>query len=105
MRACAPGMIISSTRAGADAMAPVPESVLSVGATLGEGPVWVARDAALWFVDIKQKRIYRFDHHLGVARSWDAPSTGGWKGRAREGLFAVGVHAGVGRVDAYARRF
>src|SRR3546814_5715362 len=28
MRACAPGMIISSTRAGADAMAPVPESVL-----------------------------------------------------------------------------
>ncbi len=28
------------------------EHCLTVGATLGEGPIWV--DDALWFVDIKQ---------------------------------------------------
>ncbi len=38
-----------------------PYRVCSVGATLGEGPVWVARENALWFVDIKEQRIYRFD--------------------------------------------
>ena len=27
--------------------------VSKVGAELGEGPIWVDREAALWFVDIK----------------------------------------------------
>ena len=47
-----------------------PRSILSVGATLGEGPVWVARDAALWFVDIKAHRVHRYDPALDVGRSW-----------------------------------
>ena len=37
-----------------------PRSVLSVGAMLGEGPIWVEREAALWFVDIKGHAIHRF---------------------------------------------
>ena len=45
-----------------------PRSILSVGATLGEGPVWVARDAALWFVDIKAHRVHRYDPALDVGR-------------------------------------
>ena len=35
-------------------------SVLPVQATLGEGPVWIGRDAALWFVDIKQRHVPTF---------------------------------------------
>jgi sugar lactone lactonase YvrE len=76
-----------------------PESVLSVGATLGEGPLWVARDAALWFVDIKQHWIHRFDPALRVTRSWTAPSQVGWIVPTDDGLFAVGLQTGIHRFD------
>jgi sugar lactone lactonase YvrE len=78
---------------------PEPRSVLSVGATLGEGPVWVARDAALWFVDIKQHRIHRFDPASGEARQWDAPGQVGWVLPTDDGAFAVGLQSGVHRFD------
>lgn len=76
-----------------------PHSVLSVGATLGEGPVWVAREAALWFVDIKGPRIHRFDPALNIAQSWTAPGQVGWILPADDGLFAVGLQSGVHRFD------
>ncbi|MDF0542160.1 SMP-30/gluconolactonase/LRE family protein [Sphingobium sp. H39-3-25] len=76
-----------------------PESVLSVGATLGEGPLWVVRDAALWFVDIKQHRVHRFDPALGILRSWTAPSQVGWIVPTDDGLFAVGLQTGIHRFD------
>ena len=76
-----------------------PHSILSVGAMLGEGPVWVERDAALWFVDIKGHRIHRFDPALEVGRSWAAPGQPGWIVPSDDGLFAVGLQAGVHRFD------
>jgi Gluconolactonase len=80
-------------------MAIEPHSVLTIGATLGEGPVWVARDAALWFVDIKQRRIFRFDPESGTAREWHAPAQVGWILPTDDGLFAVGLQSGVHRFD------
>lgn len=77
----------------------VPRSVLSVGATLGEGPIWVAREAALWFVDIKDHRIHRFDPTTGVARNWSAPGQVGWIVPTHDGLFAVGLQSGVHHFD------
>jgi sugar lactone lactonase YvrE len=47
------------------------EHCLTVGATLGEGPIWV--DDALWFVDIKQQRIYRHDPAAGTLDHWASP--------------------------------
>ena len=43
------------------AMADQPQvtCVADVGAMLGEGPVWVAREAALYWVDIKGRKIFR----------------------------------------------
>ncbi len=37
------------------------ECVCAVGAQLGEGPVWSATRTAVWFVDIKGRRIHRYD--------------------------------------------
>lgn len=82
-----------------------PHSVLSVGATLGEGPVWVARDAALWFVDIKDHRIHRFDPAQGIGRSWSVPGQIGWILPTDDGLFAVGLQSGVHRFDPAQRSF
>lgn len=76
-----------------------PQSVFDVAATLGEGPIWVARDAALWFVDIKSHHIHRFDPELGVARTWKAPAQVGWIVPTHDGLFAVGLQTGVHRFD------
>ena len=46
-----------------------PQCVWNAHATLGEGPVWSAREQALYWVDILGKRLYR--HALdGTQRSW-----------------------------------
>jgi len=73
--------------------------VCSVGATLGEGPVWVGREQALWFVDIKQKRLHRFDPASAQLTSWDAPSQIGWALPASGGGFIVGMQRGIERFD------
>jgi len=76
-----------------------PASVLSVGAVLGEGPVWVPRDACLWFVDIKGQLVYRFDPASGSARSWPAPAQVGWILPAAGGGYLAGLKTGVHRFD------
>ena len=53
-------------------MSPQPQCVWTLGAELGEGPLWSAREGALWFVDIKQSRVHRFVPHSGDGRSWEA---------------------------------
>ena len=76
-----------------------PESVCAVGATLGEGPVWVGRDRALWFVDIKQKRLHRFDPAADRLRSFDAPAQIGWVLPAEDGSMIAGLQGGLHRFD------
>ena len=76
-----------------------PVSVWNLRAALGEGPVWVARDAALWFTDIKGRRIHRFDPATGDRRSWDAPEQVGFVHPATGGGFVVGLQSGLHRFD------
>ncbi|KQU56135.1 gluconolaconase [Sphingomonas sp. Leaf339] len=73
------------------------EHALTVGATLGEGPIWV--DDALWFVDIKQQRIYRHDPATGALDHWPAPEMVGWVLPAEPGKFVVGLRSGPHRFD------
>ena len=74
-------------------------SVLALGATLGEGPVWVAREQALWFVDIKAPRVHRFDPATGEHRSWAAPAQVGWVLPAADGAFLAGLQTGLALFD------
>jgi sugar lactone lactonase YvrE len=92
-------MIISSMRGGADMV----QSVLNVGATLGEGPVWVGDH--LWFVDIKAHRVYRFDPKTGQSRHWEAPDQVGWVLPAEGGGMIVGVKTGLHRFDPATGKF
>jgi len=69
-----------------------PECIWSVAATLGEGPVWW--DGALWFTDIKQRKIHRFDP-AGEVQSWPALSPVGFLAPRRGGHFIAGTKAGL----------
>jgi sugar lactone lactonase YvrE len=46
------------------------ELALDVRAELGEGPVWDARAACLYFVDILQGRVHRFDPQTRTMRTF-----------------------------------
>ena len=80
-------------------MAGTPVSVAPAGATLGEGPVWIAREAALWFVDIKRQQIHRFDPGNGALNSWSAPRQVGWVLPAADGGLVAGLQGGIYRFD------
>lgn len=69
--------------------------VWSGNAVLGEGPVWDVRDACLWFVDIKERLVYRLDPATGESRSWRAPAQIGWLLPASAGGFLAGLQGGL----------
>ena len=73
--------------------------VWQLEAELGEGPVWVERDSALWFVDIKKRQIHRYDPADGSKRSWDSPEQVGFLFPAEGGGFVAGLQSGLYRFD------
>ncbi|HZG08059.1 MAG TPA: SMP-30/gluconolactonase/LRE family protein [Allosphingosinicella sp.] len=76
-----------------------PVSVWSLGAELGEGPVWVERDRALWFADIKKRKVHRYDPAAATGRSWDSPEQVGFVLPAASGGFIAGLQSGLHRFD------
>lgn len=72
-------------------------SVLSVGATLGEGPVWAR--GRLWFVDIKRHHVHRFDPAGGAHDRWTAPDQIGWVLPSTRGDLIAGIKTGLHRFD------
>lgn len=75
------------------------ECVWPVAAILGEGPVWVAADEALWFVDIKAPAIHRFHPASGAKRSWSAPARVGFVAPTRDGGWIAGLKTGLHRFN------
>src|ERR1700731_344734 len=64
----APTSNISSTPAGSDRMK---RAVDPACAVLGEGPLWVAEQNALYWVDIKGQRLHRYRVTDGTIARWD----------------------------------
>ena len=76
-----------------------PELVWDVGAELGEGPVWDAARRAVWFVDIKGRRLHRFGIDDGAKTSWGTPDQTGFALPAEDGSLVCGVRGGLHRFD------
>ena len=82
-----------------------PTCVWDLKATLGEGPVWSAKDHAVWFVDIKQQKVHRYDVAVGSHRTFHAPSPCGFIAPKRRGGFVVGCKTGLFDFDPKAETF
>lgn len=66
------------------------ECVLPAGALLGEGALWDVGLRALWWVDIKGRRIHLFDPADGSLRTWPTPyDIGSLALRAKGGLIVA----------------
>jgi D-xylonolactonase len=78
--------------------------VADVRAILGEGPVWVEREAALYWVDVKGRKIFRRDG-AGDLASWDTPMRVGSLAPRVGGGFIAGTGQGFALVDLDAGRF
>ena len=85
--------------------------IWDAGATLGEGPVWVAREQALYWVDIKGGQIHRLMPETGARQSWTtahqpcslAPAANGdFVGAFRNGFAKVALQDNVLQLEAIA---
>jgi xylono-1,5-lactonase len=85
----------------------LPVCVWPVAAELGEGTVWRAEENALYFVDIKGRRIHRLSVASGERRSWDTPDQPGFIAPLanRERAFVCGMPSGLFRFDAGSGQF
>jgi D-xylonolactonase len=76
-----------------------PQCLWPLRAELGEGPVWCPDEQALWFTDIKERRLHRYDPAQAAGRSFVAPDQPGFALPARGGGLIVGMPGGLHHFD------
>ncbi len=71
--------------------------IADVHAVLGEGPVWVAREQALYWLDIKGRKLFRL-RSGGTVEQWDTPFRIGSLAPRSSGGFIAGTEHGLAHV-------
>ena len=80
-------------------------SVLDAGSKLGEGVLWDAERGVVWFVDIKQHRLWHYDPATGSNAVAQAPGQIGWALPAEGGLLLCGLKDGLYTFDPETQAF
>ena len=80
------------------------QCVADVHAVLGDGPVWVPRETALYWLDIKGRKIFRLDDR-GERQEWPTPLRVGSLAPRKSGGFIGGTEDGIFAIDPEAERF
>lgn len=76
--------------------------VLDRPSITGESPVWCERTARLYWVDVQQPALHRFDPQSGLDESWTMPAWIGCLalgGGSAEGSVLVGLRTGAYRFE------
>jgi sugar lactone lactonase YvrE len=72
-----------------------PRVTCDIRCQLGEGPMWSARDNAIYWVDIIGERLHRLALADGAVRSWSMPEKIGWVvERRNQPGFIAGLQSG-----------
>ena len=66
---------------------------------VGEGPVWDVAEQALYYIDILQKQVFRWDPASGDLKSWDVPDTIGSMALREGGGAVLALGSGVHTLD------
>lgn len=76
------------------------EIVLDARATIGESPTWYAAQSALFWIDVKEPALHRYDPAGRTARSWPVTSDIGAFALEKDGAGAlVALRTGLFRLD------
>lgn len=75
------------------------EIVLDAHATIGESPTWVAKERALYWIDVKAPALYRYEPDNGAQRSWALTSDIGGFALLEDGGALVALRRGIHRLD------
>jgi xylono-1,5-lactonase len=82
-----------------------PRHLFDAASKLGEGVLWDAGRRLVWFVDIKQHRLWHFDPETGSHAVVEAPEQIGWAIPAEEGLLLCGLKDGLYTFDPARQAF
>ncbi|MEK1931726.1 MAG: SMP-30/gluconolactonase/LRE family protein [Pararhizobium sp.] len=74
--------------------------VLDIKTSLGECPLWSVAEQVLHFVDIKSRRIHRFDPQTGGLTTVDLSEEVGCIGLVAGGRFVAGLRSGIWLINA-----
>jgi D-xylonolactonase len=80
---------------------PVARLQWPLAAELGEGPVWLPSERALWFVDILGRCLHRLDPASDTRESFAMPGRPSFVVPAADGGLVVGMELALLRVDAH----
>ncbi len=79
---------------------PAARLVWPLNAHLGEGPIWMAGEQALWFVDIEGRQLHRFIPGSDQHDSFVMPGRPSFVVPAADGSMIIGMELGLYRVRA-----
>jgi sugar lactone lactonase YvrE len=83
-----------------DTEKPQYQVVWPLAAELGEGPVWLEREQALWFVDIKGRALHQYIPGTDARYSYPLPGQPSFVVPASDGSMLIGMGLGLYRVHA-----
>ena len=66
---------------------------------VGEGPVWDVAEQALYYIDILERKVFRWDPATGEHRAWDVPDIVGSMALREGGGAIVALGSGVFTLD------
>ena len=67
--------------------------------SIGEGPVWDVAEQALYYIDILEKRVFRWDPATDDLKTWDVPDIVGSMALREQGGGVVALGTGVHALD------
>ena len=77
--------------------------VLKAGATTGECPIWSVEEQRLYWIDIQEPALHRFDPATGHDEHWTLPAWVGCYALGGDGRVLVALRTGLAWLDLTSR--
>jgi len=77
------------------------ETVIDARATIGESPLWLAHERALYWIDVKAPALHRYEPASGATRTWPVTSDLGGFAMLEDGGVLVALRHGLHRLDLH----